>query len=284
VTEAPHRLHTWHGAATEEWRRRWELPRLRIYRSVGSTNTLALRLAARGAPAGTTVVADHQTAGRGRRGAAWHAPAGAALLLSMVLRPAAGEGRGAGPASIRVGLLAAAAVQAVAGLRTLVKWPNDLLAPDGRKLGGVLCEGAFGGGSAWLVVGIGINVNQQQRDFPPEITHAATSIAALRGAEADRAALAGALVRALAGTADIAAPLQPAEIRALRQRDALLGRALTLDGSAAGVATGIGPDGGLHVRSTAGSRILYNGTVRFHAGGPSDDLLAVSHSHGPEYG
>jgi BirA family transcriptional regulator, biotin operon repressor / biotin---[acetyl-CoA-carboxylase] ligase len=284
VTETPHRLHGWHGVAAEEWRRRWELPRLRVYRSVGSTNTVALRLAARGAPAGTTVIAEHQTAGRGRRGAAWHAPAGTALLLSMVLRPAAVESRGAGPASVRAGLLAAAAVEAVSGLRTFVKWPNDLLAPDGRKLGGVLCEGTLGGGNAFLVVGIGINVNQRQVDFPPGLAGAATSIAAVTGTNADRSALAGALVRALAGAPDIAAPLQPAEIRALRQRDALLGRALTLDGSDAGVAAGIGPDGGLLVRGHAGARIIYHGTVRFHAGGPSDDRLAVSHSHSPEYG
>ena len=77
----------WHGATVEVWRGRWGVPRLHVFETVGSTNDVARELASAGAPQGTTVLADQQTRGRGRRGRAWHSDTGQSLLLSMIARP-----------------------------------------------------------------------------------------------------------------------------------------------------------------------------------------------------
>ena len=104
--------------------------------STASTNTVALEAAAAGEPEGYVVVADHQTAGRGRLGRAWVAPPGTALLVSVLLRPPPATAHLAVSA---LSCAAAAACERVAGVTPVLKWPNDLLAGD-RKLGGVLAE------------------------------------------------------------------------------------------------------------------------------------------------
>lgn len=147
----------------------------------GSTNDVALRAAADGAPDGTSVLALAQTAGRGRRGRAWASPSGAGLYFSVVIRPPAGptaapdshpHGEGPGPAGLLTLMAAVAAVEAIgtaAGFTPTIKWPNDLIverdAPQvgvprlRRKLGGILTEGAVSDGALQhAVVGIGINL------------------------------------------------------------------------------------------------------------------------------
>src|SRR4051812_38029108 len=128
--------------------------------STGSTNTDVLELARAGAPEGLVVVADHQTAGRGRRGRSWEAPAGAALMGTILLRPPAAV---AGWATAAVGLAAVDAITAQAGVAPALKWPNDLVwpgdrtAPD-RKLAGILAEADWHDDRVAVAVGIGINV------------------------------------------------------------------------------------------------------------------------------
>lgn len=136
----------------------WQVQR---FPTLPSTNEWLLTEAARGAPAGTVVVARHQSAGRGRRGRHWEAPPGRCLLASVLLRPVAPLGR-LYAATAAVALAAAAACTAVAGVEPGIKWPNDLLVGD-RKLAGILAEAdaaAPGGraGSVAVVVGIGCNV------------------------------------------------------------------------------------------------------------------------------
>lgn len=121
---------------------------------VGSTNDEARRLAADGAPHGTAVLADAQTAGRGRLGRRWEAPPGACVLMSVVVRtPLPPE---------RVALLSLGAAVATAracGEAYRIKWPNDVLAPDGRKVAGILAEAEWDAGRLrFAVVGIGVNV------------------------------------------------------------------------------------------------------------------------------
>lgn len=124
---------------------------------VDSTNTVARDLAREGAPAGLVVVADHQTAGRGRLDRRWESPPGSNLLVSVLLRP------GCGPAHVHlcagaVALAGADACRAVAGVEPVLKWPNDLLL-NGAKLAGVLAEADFAGEALRsVVVGIGVNV------------------------------------------------------------------------------------------------------------------------------
>lgn len=128
------------------------------YPSIGSTNDEAKRLAAEGAPEGTLVIAEEQTAGRGRLGRRWLAPAGTALLFSLVLRSPLPLDRAA-QLSMAVALGAAEAIEAETGLPVYLKWPNDLLT-RGRKVGGLLTEtSVVGDRLEWAVVGLGLNVN-----------------------------------------------------------------------------------------------------------------------------
>jgi len=120
---------------------------------VDSTNRYLLDLARAGAPEGTVVVADHQTAGRGRLGRTWEAPPGSGLLVSVLLRPSLAPQR-RWLVTAAVALAAADACQAAAGgPRPAIKWPNDLLVED-RKVAGILAESDAGA----VVVGVGINV------------------------------------------------------------------------------------------------------------------------------
>lgn len=262
----------WHGHPPEVWRERWGVPALRIFHSVGSTNDVARALAEAGARAGTAVLADEQTRGRGRRGRAWTAPGGHGLLLSIVLHPGAAA---AGVLPLRVGLAAARAVEALAGIPVAIKWPNDLMV-GGRKLGGVLCEGAGEGGrSAFVVAGIGLNVLQRAHDWPPELRARATSIAAETGRAVEIPDLAGRVLAdvsmAIAAGGEV---LDGEETDALARRDPLRGRNVVVDGRPAGRAAGIDREGALLVQHDGATRRIISGTVRLADSGAareSDD-------------
>ena len=163
-------------------------PRLHL-RVTDSTNDRAKALAAAGAPHGTLVTAGEQRAGRGRQGRTWTAPAGRALLLSLVLRE--------WPAVLP--LAAAVAVADVAGPEARIKWPNDVLLGDGGKVAGILVEGRPQEG--WAVLGIGLNVAVRDADLPDELRgRLAEDPDALLGDFRARAALLGREVRWQRGT------------------------------------------------------------------------------------
>ena len=166
--------------------------------SCGSTNDLAAERARAGAPAGLVVAANAQTAGRGRLGRHWHSPQGENLYLSIVLRPARPPWE-IPPLTLLAGAAVARAL-ATFGLAPRLKWPNDVELGDEagarRKVAGILTEMATAGPSALhVVVGIGINVNGV--DFPPELAARATSLRRALGRPVDRAALLAALLDAL---------------------------------------------------------------------------------------
>ena len=133
-------------------------PQLELRASVTSALDLAHQLGADGAPAGTLVLADEQTAGRGRQGRVWHSPAGCGVWMTVLLRPEAPPLGGA--LAIRAGLAVVdAVVEAAPGISPRLKWPNDVIVAE-RKAGGVLCEARWTGDRlAWVAVGIGINVS-----------------------------------------------------------------------------------------------------------------------------
>jgi BirA family biotin operon repressor/biotin-[acetyl-CoA-carboxylase] ligase len=170
---------------------------LHVHEAVASTNTAAATLAQEGAPHGTVVVADSQTAGRGRLGRQWHSPPGKNLHCSILLRAMPAHGQQPLWLSwvpLIAALAAGRAVQTVAGLKISVKWPNDILAGE-RKLGGILCEsGGLGTAQAFVIVGIGLNVNIRRDEFPDELRDLATSVAVEAGRPFDRAALLAALL------------------------------------------------------------------------------------------
>jgi len=138
------------------WRERLEVPDVVAYHSIGSTLDAAHALAAGGAPAGTVVVAERQTAGRGRDGKRWSSPPGQGVWLSVVERPARREALDV--LAIRVGLCAAEALDAFAEEPIRLKWPNDLYV-EGRKLAGTLVEVRWRGAQLdWVAIGFGVNV------------------------------------------------------------------------------------------------------------------------------
>jgi len=220
------------------------------HRATDSTNERAKQLARRGAPHGTLVTADLQTTGRGRHGREWTAPAGSAVLMSVVLRDL-GEAQELLPLAAAVAVCEAA--EALAPLRCEVKWPNDVWV-DGLKLAGILIEGRPQEG--WAVLGIGLNVATEQ--FPPEIAGIATSIAiAAPGQAATPGRTLDELLRALdRRLADTQAEI----LAAWRERDALRDSAVRwTDGE--GTAAGIDDSGSLLVITGSGTLALHAGEV-----------------------
>lgn len=262
----------WEGRSAAELAREWGVPAVHLYSTLGSTNDVARALAERGAPAGTVVLAEEQTAGRGRSGRAWASPPGLGIWLSAVLRPTALPAPGLLP--LRVGLAAAGALVPFARPGVVqVKWPNDLLV-SGRKLGGILCEGAWDAGTpSFVVVGIGINAWHASDDFPEEIRPRATSLRIAGGWTPPRAEVTGALVRAVAALPPrLPATLDARELAELEARDALRGLPVQVRGAAgpalAGTALGINPEGALLVRTPEGAlRTVTSGTVLPAGGG-----------------
>ena len=150
--------------------------------STDSTNLLASRLSADGAPSGTVVVADHQTAGRGRLGRSWSAPPGTGIQLSVLLRPPAGAR--IQELSLVGGLAVAETVEAALDLSAQIKWPNDVMV-DRRKVAGVLAEARDG----IVVLGIGLNVNQTRDQLPGDARVPAASLRTVDGVVRERAPL-----------------------------------------------------------------------------------------------
>lgn len=172
---------------------------LLVLDTVDSTNNLAKRMATDGAPAGTVIIANGQTSGRGCKGRSFYSPADCGIFLSCILRP------DAAPAEIlhMTALVAEAMVQAVeetVGIRPGIKWTNDLVC-GGRKLCGILTEltvEAESGRVGSVIPGIGINCGQLPEDFPEELRDIATSLRQIVGHPVDRSRLAAAMIRNLA--------------------------------------------------------------------------------------
>jgi BirA family transcriptional regulator, biotin operon repressor / biotin---[acetyl-CoA-carboxylase] ligase len=199
---------------------------------------------------GATAVAEHQAAGRGRRGRQWEDVAGRSVLVSVLLRPR----RSASPLSqlsLVVGLAVAEAVDSVCRTTAQIKWPNDVLVAD-RKVAGILVEGTDDA----AICGIGLNVNQSEDELPVETRMPAGSLRTTTGREHDRVALLVTLLDRLQRRYDEWLDLGLALfVPDLARRDALRGRAVTV-GDVSGTAAGIAPDGRLRVRTEDGSEAL----------------------------
>jgi BirA family biotin operon repressor/biotin-[acetyl-CoA-carboxylase] ligase len=159
--------------------------RLHCEETVDSTNRVAMGLAQEGAPEGTVVLADRQTAGRGRMQRSWQSPPGCNLYLSVILRPAIPP-HDAAQITLLAGVAVAEAISAVCPGRVRIKWPNDLLI-GGRKVCGILAESRTAAGRIDLViVGVGLNVNMERTDFDPTHRETATSLREETGREHSR--------------------------------------------------------------------------------------------------
>jgi BirA family biotin operon repressor/biotin-[acetyl-CoA-carboxylase] ligase len=223
---------------------------LHCFEEVASTSDVARQLAEEGAAHGEVVIAERQTAGRGRRGRAWASPAGKNLYLSVLLRPDLPPQRA--PELTLVASVALCDVVRQAGVEAGIKWPNDLLA-RGRKLAGILTELAADPDTVhWVVLGMGVNLNVRTEDFPEDLRDQATSLAIERGQPAPRALFTAALLARLEEWLDLHAAEGFGPVRlAWKERSATIGREVRADvegREVVGVAEDLDEAGALLVR------------------------------------
>ena len=219
-----------------------------VKRLTGSTNADARALAEAGAAEGVVVLAEEQRAGRGRRDRCWLSAPSANLLLSVVLRRPAGLDR-PGLVTLAAGVGLCLALRAE-GVDAQIKWPNDLRA-RGRKLAGILCEAGCGGGADFVVLGIGLNVNQTA--FAPEL--AATSCAAELGRPLKRPPLFRRALAELERALELAEADPPALLAEWMELAECRGRRVRVEtpaGVIEGEAVGVRDDGALLVRDNEG--------------------------------
>ncbi len=242
--------------------------KLHIFPSIGSTNTLAMQEAAKGAPHGSVYIAEEQTAGKGRGDHAWLSEPYAGLYVSILLRPqmAAADGLWL---SLATGLAVQAAIENATGIVTDIRWPNDLLF-DGRKVGGILLEmNAEAEHVRYAVIGIGINVNHRQ--FPPELRAVATSLCL----ETDRVPARQDLLIAILDSLihEINSLMKPENhasacagilARLEKKSSWICGKQVFVDeaGGYTGVTAGLDRNGFLRVQTADGVRTVLSGGVR----------------------
>lgn len=230
------------------------------YPEIASTNDVAAVLAERGAGEGMVVLADMQTAGRGRFGRSWASPAGAGIYASIVFRPDAAAAR---LLTIAAGVAVAEGIARASGLETDLKWPNDVQCA-GRKLAGILAER----GAHHVVLGFGVNV--WRAVYPPDVRARATSIEFEIGRPVDRALVLTECLAALSSRyRDLRTGRESAVLAAWRERAAsMLGRRVEWDsagGVLSGVAERVDDDGALLVRTETGLVRIISGEVRWTA-------------------
>lgn len=231
------------GIAAPTLARQLVVPSVVALDSTPSTLDVAHALAAEGAPAGTLIVADEQTAGRGRGGRRWASASGQGIWLTLIEREL--DPTVLTLLALRLGIAAADALQPFAEEPIAVKWPNDLWLPGG-KLAGILAEARWRDGAPeWVAIGMGVNVRAPE-DVPDAraLRAGTTRIAALQR-----------LVPALRAAVALRGPLASSELAALARRDLARGR--TIVEPARGVADGVNTDGELVVRRPDGTRTTH---------------------------
>ena len=235
---------TWLGLDDTSLAARLGLPCVAGRASVDSTMDVAHRLAVQGAEAGTLVVAEEQTAGRGRAGRRWTSRPGDGLLLTLIERPRSADGLDV--LSLRVGLHIAPVLERWTNSPVRLKWPNDLYV-GGRKIAGVLIEARWRGATPdWVAIGLGINLVTP--DDLPDAT-------GLHGASAE--AVLAEIIPAVRTAARARGPLTADELHEFARRDLAVGLRVSLP--AEGLVRGISPAGELLLETS-------NGVAPFRAG------------------
>jgi BirA family biotin operon repressor/biotin-[acetyl-CoA-carboxylase] ligase len=226
-------------------------PKVLRFESLPSTNTELARLASEGAPEGVSVVADEQTAGRGRLQRAWSSPKGAGLYFSILLRPTIPQN-----CWPLITFMAALAVSDALGeaceLETDIKWPNDILSGE-RKICGILAEAIETPVGRAVILGIGINLTQNA--FPPELENVATSVAEATGRAGDREQILAALLDTLSRWhSQLNDPGKIVDAWSNRSSYAIgkLVQVSNGDDVWQGTTCGVEPDGALRLRTSSG--------------------------------
>jgi BirA family biotin operon repressor/biotin-[acetyl-CoA-carboxylase] ligase len=226
-------------------------PKVLRFESLPSTNTELARLASEGAVEGVSVVADEQTAGRGRLQRAWSSPKGAGLYFSILLRPTIPQNYW--PLITFMAALAVGdALREACELQTDIKWPNDILSGE-RKICGILSEAIETPAGRAVIVGIGINLTQNA--FPPELSDGATSVAEATGRPPGREQILAALLNALSHWYSLLnEPGQIIDAWSNRSSYAIgkLVQVSNGDDVWQGTTAGVEPDGALRLRTLSG--------------------------------
>jgi BirA family biotin operon repressor/biotin-[acetyl-CoA-carboxylase] ligase len=249
---------------TERLERRGVAVKIALLDQCGSTNVELLARAASGAPSGSALACELQTAGRGRRGNRWLSGLATGLTFSLLWRYARGGTDLAG-LSLAAGVACVRALAALGCEGVLLKWPNDLM-HEGRKLGGILVEGSGEArGPSAVVVGVGINVRSSHALNLPR-ARPISELAAIRPDVPPRSVLLGELLARLAAVLETFGELGFAAFRAEwtrlhAQQDARIRVALPGGAAAEGVAVGVDDDGALLLRTETGVRRLHSGEV-----------------------
>lgn len=244
---------------------------MRVYERVTSTNTVAAKWATEGAPHGALVLAEYQTAGRGRLGRSWEARTGLNLTFSIVIRPELPPDR-FGMVIIAASVALADAIEnRTTPLTPAIKWPNDVLL-GGRKCCGMLLETVRTNASesrrSGVILGVGLNVNQDT--FPPELEERATSLLLETGRMVDRAQLLADVCRHIEVRLEEAVAESSSIRRIYMSRMTDLGERVRLrfsdaEGGVRGVALGLDEFGGLVLETDEGRRVFHAGEVTRNA-------------------
>jgi len=230
--------------------------RLQVVAEIGSTNDAVMAAGNAGEPEGLAILADRQTSGRGRRGRSWSSLPGVGIWTSILLRPSVSPLQ-APLLTLMAGLATAEAIESVARVEPLMKWPNDLLL-DGRKVVGILTEMTTTGQRiGHVAIGIGINVHQRREDFPESVRETATSIDLAAGCRVDRGEVAATLYDSLdRWYAAVCGDGTSMILQAARARTATLGKPVMVDTGEEkwqGTAVDLDEDGALLVVDARGA-------------------------------
>ena len=228
------------------------------FTEVTSTNDKAREMIANGAASGTVIVAQAQTAGRGRSGRSWFSPDADNLYLSYIHRTTL-DPRSCAGMTIDVGVVIAELLTRK-GFDVELKWPNDVLL-NGLKVAGILCELVTDGPHPVVIVGVGLNVNGS--DFPPELSTIATSLMAATHEPHDIEALENDLIRDLQQALGHYDARTTPNVEGYRRYFRMAGRRVVLTGGESAEVEGISNDGGLIVKTVEGSKTLRSGEVKF---------------------
>lgn len=251
----------WQGRPVLDWAKRWGVPFLEVHHQVSSTNDVLLEMdEVERAPYGV-VIAEEQTAGRGRNNTTWYSPDGMGLLVSILLPRLPGVYP---YISLILGLAVAQAIEVLGNSSSAkLKWPNDVLL-DGAKVAGVLCESS----GAWIVAGIGVNICTPKDGFPSEFSTRTSSLEKAFRVQLETSYVAEVLISRLLKLKPIFDyPLSidqlPSEFhKELSSRDALIGSYVMTQQEGDGIARGINREGALVLERKDGSLVpVISGSV-----------------------
>lgn len=233
---------------------------------VDSTNRWAKKLAVDGAVEGTLCLAESQTQGRGRLGRSWFSAPGKGLCFSLILRPKITSAELAGM-TILTAVSMAQAIYNIVGIRVLIKWPNDLIF-EGRKLAGILAEV---NGEAdlinYLIIGLGLNVNQKAEEFPDELKALAASLRMIKDSDLSRRLILQEFLRIFEANYDtLSNGSLSGVIKYARENSATLGKVVRINQGYRRILTGeavdLDGDGSLWLKEPSGSMIrVYAGEI-----------------------